>query len=593
MDMETSIHLTAYTSEQVSAAIETLLSLNFDEYTSTDAAGKKQLSIPSNRLFYVDNSAMENISYWVSLVKDGTAQYTIVSSDVAYDTAASTLATVLSQQTGVTFRYKTSAHQNSVTGKKIVLGKAPNKIVPDTSFLCYLGLLSMDRTSSIHVTGFTKESALAAIEKFSNLNFSLFTSKDKNGKTVVSVPDSYLFFIDNNQNYQNTAPSLLGHDLAEYQIVFPKDMSSSDLYLAKFLLDAIGKNTGYAMKYVTDKAPVAEHEIVFGKTNRTGSQTLYESLGEGYYAIQSINGSIYVAYDNYLVADSAADALHSLYLNNTQDEISLNVKPNYDSHVIEKTEGTDVRVMTSNIICAGDSYGKQQYEGVYGISWQNRVGLQGAAIMTYLPDFVGLQEMQEGETYGYALMHTELLKTVGSEYAFVTFPFMGTNTYWNPILYRKTVWQIEAQDVLYPQNFDNDMHRWQWALFSKISDPSQKYIVLNLHYPTSKNQTYQQAAAAMVNAKIKELKELYPNVPIFVTGDFNAAKSTTSFQKTVANTDLVTSFDLTSNRNTIASIDHILVPTDLAEVLAYRVIVDRYIVFSSDHRPVFADISLK
>ena len=249
--------------------------------------------------------------------------------------------------------------------------------------------------------------------------------------------------------------------------------------------------------------------------------------------------------------------------------------------------------MTSNIICAGDSWGKEYFEIGYGITWQERVGIQGVAIMTYLPDFVGLQEMQEGFTYGNALMHTELLKTVGSEYAFVTFSQMGTNTYWNPILYRKTVWQIEAQDVLYPANFDNDMHRWQWALFSKISDPSQKYILLNLHYPTSGNQTQQQAAADLVNAKIRELQALYPNVPIFVTGDFNANKSSTTFAKTVANTGLQPSFTLTTNYNSIESIDHVLVPSDQVSVLAYRVIKDHYIVLTSDHRPVFVDISLK
>ena len=591
--MNVSIHLTAHSSDLVFDAIEKFAAIDFESYVLTDSNGNTQLRVPSNVIFFVDNSEIDEVGYWVSLVKNGVAQYTIVSSDEAYDVAASQLATTLTNKTGVTFTYKTSAYQNDVSGKKIILGKAPNKIIADTSFLTYRGLLSIDRGMSIHVTGHTEESALAAIERFASLNYSLFATTNEQGKINVSMPDTVLFFVDNNQSYVNTSPTILGRDLSEYKIVVSKNMTAAEKFLLKDILEKIGDNTGYVMSYITDAKAESEYEIVFGNTDRAGSQSLYAELGEGEIIIRSIDGRIYIAYDNYLVADNAAAEFHKLYLNDTATSIDLKKTPDYSSYAIEKPEDTDVRVMTSNIICAGDSYSKQQYEGVYGISWQERVDIQGEAILLYLPDFVGLQEMQEGYTYGMALMHTELLKKVGSEYSFVTYDGMAENTYWNPILYRHTVWQIEAKDTMYPGNFDDHMHRWQWAIFSKIDDPSQKYIILNLHYPTSRNQANQQAAADIVNAKIRELKALYPNVPIFVTGDFNAAKTTITFQKTVANTDLVTSFDLTTNRNTIASIDHILVPTDLASVLSYRVIVDQYIALSSDHRPAFADISLK
>ena len=593
IDRTNSIHLTGYAEETVAAAIERLLSIDFAAYLLTDTNGNQQLRVPSNVLFFLDNSAMDEVDYWVPLVKDGVAQYTIVSSDEAYDVAAINLSKALADQIGVTFSYKTSAYQTDASGKKIVLGKAPNKIVSDVSFLAYRGLLSIDRGLSIHVTGHTEESALAAIERFMSINFALFKITNEQGKIDISMPDSYLFFVDNNQYYPNPNPTILGKDLAEYKIVVSKNMTAAEKFMLQTLLAKIGDTTGYMLSYVTDAKAQAEYEIVFGNTKRAGSQALYAELGEGEFILRSIDGSIYIAYDNYLVADNAAAEFHKLYQNDTASSIDLKKTPDYSSYAIEKAADTDVRVMTSNIICAGDSYSKEQYEGVYGISWQERVNIQGEMMLLYLPDFVGLQEMQEGDTYGWALMHTQLLKKVKSEYSFVTYDGMAQNTYWNPILYRHTVWNLTAKGTMYPGNFDDHMHRWQWALFTKIDDPSQQYILLNLHYPTSRNQTAQQAAADIVNAKIRELKALYPNVPIFVTGDFNAAKTTTTFQKTVANTDLVTSFDLTSNRNTIASIDHILVPTDLAEVLSYRVIVDHYIALSSDHRPAFADISLK
>ena len=230
--------------------------------------------------------------------------------------------------------------------------------------------------------------------------------------------------------------------------------------------------------------------------------------------------------------------------------------------------------------------------------------------MLYLPDFVGMQEIQNGTVNGIpADMFTEILNNVSSEYAFVVYDQMKDNpgAYWNPILYRKTVWQIEAQDVLYPGDFDNAMHRWQWALFSKIDDPTQKYIVLNLHNPTrSGNLPGQLAAADIVNAKILELKELYPDIPIILTGDFNTELDTETYQRTIANTDVRCAYvqtddckdlgDLTGTETSSTKdnvIDHIMVSTDLLNVIACRKINGDYMELTSDHRPIFADLSLK
>ena len=151
----------------------------------------------------------------------------------------------------------------------------------------------------------------------------------------------------------------------------------------------------------------------------------------------------------------------------------------------------------------------------------------GTMMMDYLPDFVGMQEMQEGEAnHLYALMQTELLNAVKDEYAFVDFSgllggerFNGLMT---PILYRHTVWQVEEIDISEALDFGG-MHRWQWALFSKIDQPEERCVLLNLHYPVAKNHEEQVAAAKQVNAQIGILQSLYPDAPIFVTGDFNAS----------------------------------------------------------------------
>ena len=158
-------------------------------------------------------------------------------------------------------------------------------------------------------------------------------------------------------------------------------------------------------------------------------------------------------------------------------------------------------------------------------------------------------------------------------------------------MYRSTVWQLEAKDYT-PDFGDGSMHRLQWALFSKIDDPSVKYIIINLHYPTSKNAALQTKAAGELNELFKSLKEQYPTVPISVTGDYNTAYGSAVYNASVADTDLKTSFLATRDKSQAqASIDHILVEDDDVTVFAYRVVDNGHIYKTSDHRPVFADIA--
>ena len=556
------------------------------EETPAETEGTKKPTVPlppPTQQTPTDPIDDSKANYWVDLVKDGVAQYTIVSNAPEYDDDVVSLTNSLRSKTGATFSYKTSAYKNSVTGKKILIGQKPSNVLTTDEVLTYNGKLSRDMNLTIHITGHHESAVASAIQDFLIGCLDKYKQTGENGKINFSVPDIRVFFLKNPDNYSNTTPSIFGVDLAQYQIVFPENTTGIDHFMAKLLIEEIGTNTGYVMQTVTDAVAESEYEIVFGKTTRAQSSAIYSTLGKGQYAIQSVGTKIYVAYDNYLVANDARGAFNSIYLRNNTAPIALVATPDYSANHLEKELDAFVRVMTSNIVAAGDLDGVETFEKGMGISWQDRVGLQGNMIMAYLPDFVGLQEMQQVRVNGIdANMHTELLKTVGSEYSFV--PYDGaTSNYWCPILYRSTVWKVDAKDRAL-DHFDNDMHRWQWALFSKIESPSEQYIVLNLHYPTGNNQIDQQIAGSDVNAVVKELRETYPTVPIFVTGDFNAAEGSQTYNNTVAGTTL-------ENANTASgAIDLVLYTSDRVTLQSKYWVNDTWMQKSSDHRPFFADI---
>ncbi len=526
-------------------------------------------------------------NYWVDFVIAGEAQYTVVSEAPEYDNMANGLATYMSSATGVTFVAKTSTEKDTVTGKKILIGKDPALVISDPEQLTYKGCLSYDGGDTIYLTGRSMDGMSSAVDKFREGLRPQYKTTDDQGRICFQAPDIRLFFLYNPMDsYTNISPTVLGVALSEFVIVVPERMNAMEELMLEALLLEIGSKTGCVMTVLDDRAVQAEHEIVFGKVDREASELQYANLPEGYFSIESESGSIYVAYDNYLVMQDARNALYTIVTGSSSEDISVLEKPDYSERMVKKSDENAVRVMSSNIICAGDKSAQTKYD-INGMTWQRRVGIQGTMMMDYLPDFVGMQEMQEGEAnHLYALMQTELLKTVESEYAFVDFSGLLGGEKFNeqvtPILYRHTVWQVEEIDISEALDFGG-MHRWQWALFSKVDQPEERCVLLNLHYPTAKNYEKQVAAAELVNIQIELLQTMYPDAPIFVTGDFNASTGTETFDKTINGTSFVT-----ANLNE-GAIDHVLYdPTDVTN-LGWRVINDHYMKKTSDHMPVCAD----
>ncbi len=545
------------------------------------------------------------------LVNDGVAQFAIVSKNKAYgyDTMATNFANALSGKTSTQFTVKKSA---SSSEKALFIGAEPSSFLSaaELLWLTYDGYLLREINGNIHLTAYTKEGVQRALDEL--VNAITEETMTMNGtKLSVTIPGSTLTIY--NPEYTMRNATLLGKPISDFEIVLPKDYSVIERFAAENLIAQIGHDTGYKLEYVKDSAkPSKPYRIVLGETSLEQSVTLYGDLAANSCRIKSIGNDIYVAYENYLVSMEIQTSVRELYSADSSAAIDVNKSFDYSDYKLEKSVAEAknpnkvVRIMTSNIVAPGDENGQKDIEKKYGVTWQDRMKIQGEAIMTYLPDFIGFQELQQGDVNGVrAFAHTELLKTIGEEYAFVYYDEVSKASHFTPIAYRKNVWTV-VEKAASANLSTNHMHRWQWALFAMIDDPATtedeseiQYIIINLHYPISSMTTERDKAGKEVNAEFKRLKELYPDIPISITGDFNAAYSTPLFNLTVgakedgtADTDLKTSYMATTNKNGPASIDHILVEDDDVTVFNYRVLGDAYIRKTSDHSPVVADIHI-
>jgi endonuclease/exonuclease/phosphatase family metal-dependent hydrolase len=193
--------------------------------------------------------------------------------------------------------------------------------------------------------------------------------------------------------------------------------------------------------------------------------------------------------------------------------------------------------------------------------------------------------MQEGAVNGYdGYMHTEMKKALGDEYDYVNYTGVAKGVYWTPIMYRSTIWQIEDRGYWK----QDDMHRCHWALFSKIDNPDEQYIIINVHLDGRRDM------ALKVNETYQTLLTQYPDAKIFMTGDMNTKPGNDAYLGLIYNSKLKGAETLTENVSADLGmqIDHVFVQSNLVTVDNYRVLNNTYLPISSDHLPVFADISL-
>lgn len=255
-----------------------------------------------------------------------------------------------------------------------------------------------------------------------------------------------------------------------------------------------------------------------------------------------------------------------------------------------------IRVVTYNIRREGKEKAPE-------CLWQNRKQKVTNLVERINPDIIGMQEATQSQIADLRLL-LPLFLSVGKGRG-ASWGGLGTDEY-NPIFYNKHKFELLDQGTFSINTSESALPFWNpwyykktgwlprictWAQF-KDRATGKIFYLYNAHFDND----YQEAR--QLNAQIIK-KHMSGKSPIIMTGDFNMGF--VSFLKTIFN-NFTSARDVAEqqsgpqetrtgwNDNELKQIDHILIQKGAVRVLRFEVIEEQK-PYSSDHRPVVADVS--
>ena len=266
------------------------------------------------------------------------------------------------------------------------------------------------------------------------------------------------------------------------------------------------------------------------------------------------------------------------------------------SELTPRIAGADVRVMSSNIL--------------FDKTLESRLSLIADDYRASDADLIGMQEVNR--------VGTALFETLGDIYAPVALRHPEDKHCFTPIIYRHDRFELlEGGSQLY-RSRGTDTKSMAWAVLSDKRN-GKKLALINSHGSLILK-TYNLDATNAVEGEMwrvdnvcqmlekkDELREKYgADLPVFVTGDFNAHPESDSIQNmkkvlpdsadiaTVSATTGINSFHGVPARPCAEGtpIDFIFVTDDAVKVLVHCIPDDEVSIAISDHCPVIVDAEL-
>ena len=420
-------------------------------------------------------------------------------------------------------------------------------------------------------------------------------------KALVKEGDQWLIY-PYRVNYG--AVEAVGVDLSQYRIVYADGAGN---YLKKtvvpYLQASLKEQFGVEVSAVSDAEAPKDYEIVLGDTNRS-TDTIRGYLNDGnkltayghaiitdgsrIYLLSKSEFALYYAASN-LCKQAKAEIGPAAFCMSAEPWFSP--APDTDD-AIELAAGADIRIMSYNILnpnWGGNAISEGRDKGVANI------------VMYYLPDVVGLQET-------YAGWHNALQKYLADTgmYAFACQKNNAKSYNMTTFMYNTQTVKLVEEYVL-DLDKNSDIRVFSVAVFEKLSD-GKRFVVTNTHpAPTGQAANYERNFADLMRIADAEL-EKYKDLPVIMTGDFNT-KEQSAMYKTFMNTAgvkdakyeadvLVRDYCTYSGwqkapiKGNASCIDHIFV-NDRTDVKLFNVVIDHDVPNTSDHIPIYADITLK
>lgn len=398
-----------------------------------------------------------------------------------------------------------------------------------------------------------------------------------------------------------------GTDISEFTIVYETERVGYE-DIAKLLQSSMAE-LGYQVNVVADTvADSGKPEILVGKTNRTVSASAYGSGNPALltYSLQASGNKLQIVSGGPFSARECVAAMMFRFFgaDNTtyQNGILLSGSVALADNAIP--EGTDVRIMTSNILAA--RWG-EDYDSAYCYPVSQRAEIYAAVLIACKPDAVGVQETDQKwiDQFPYYL---NLLKTdYNLDYSWKFTDFDGKQTL-TTIMYRCDKYDLVDSGIENFTYFSSPIYNLRltcWVqLQPKAGFGTQGFILMNTHWGFENEQN----VFACSDEHAERLNALKTKgVPIFSTGDYNSNPETEQYQSFISKTGVRSAREVAIAAGTCPTptvggcrepgyqrylessfIDHVL-GTGAWNALKYETVLGTAI-YMSDHSPQIADI---
>lgn len=284
-----------------------------------------------------------------------------------------------------------------------------------------------------------------------------------------------------------------------------------------------------------------------------------------------------------------------------REEVFASLEKRGDSYV-KKADESYVRVMTCNVLFSNATKPCE-------LDYLGRTDILAGMCAYYQPDFVGFQEVTPE-------MKAAFVERFSDIYSFVESPVGERfkrgkwipHVNYTPLAYNKH--RYELLNHRYNVFPIPECWSYQWALYADKQNPARRYLHMNLHYYPIPG-AEQLPGVCEVHRELTYLRRQYGNTPIFVTGDYNCARSHPNFARMLEGLHMESGMLLAEDveekfdeywchepdsmelQKGGKAIDHITVTTDLCNVKMHRVLHDELLCKSSDHCARFLDIEIK
>lgn len=440
-------------------------------------------------------------------------------------------------------------------------------------------------SGKVVILGGSDEATVRAIKYYINKYASM---------TTISQTELYRY----TEKYDVDELTLDGVAISDYTLVYPA--ADKDVYqaAAESFNARLREISGYSLTICSDRDAEAAHEIWFGPVSRTGAEAKpAESLA---WAITPQGKHIQLNAGSSYGMTALVEQFFATYLEGQKGTVSLELKAETGTISLPQVAleaEADVRIMSSNIL----------FDATLG----DRVPLIAAFYMKHYPDIIGMQEVNS--------TGQKVLSLVSDFYASTSTAFSDGKICCTPILYRKDKYNLVESGCQLYDSRATDTKSMSWVVLEN-KETGKKIALCNTHSSlilASYNMTetngvegeqWRTDNVRQLLEKTAEIRAKYGDIPVFITGDFNANQNSTSIKtmtQTLANSATIA---VVSKTTGIASfhnnpgeypkvgglpIDFVFVTDDVAEVRVHCIPNDAEAVAISDHCPVYVDVKLK